>query len=262
MRLGWSIFKSGITGMSFAFPQEKQYLRRFKILGIDVNKQQALGCFKYDIASAALPNIEEIRQKYYFPSNRPIICFGSTHNGEESYIIEAIKPLLEKLDLGIIIAPRHIKRISEVEKIISDAGLTYKKLSEKECGKSHIVLVDSMGVLRDMYAISNLAYVGGSLIKHGGHNLMEPAAFSKPIIAGPYNYNFRYEVMALNKESAIKIVNGPNELQAIIEDWHTNNNLYQEMGRRARKVLDSMSGASKRTINALQEIGYLPKCQM
>lgn len=262
MRLGWSIFESGIKGMSFAFPQEKQYLRRFKILGIDSSKQQTFGCFKYDIASAESPDLDEIRKKYSFPSNRKLICFGSTHPGEENYIIEAIKPLIEKLDLGVIIAPRHVKRTAEVEKIISDSGLTYKKLSEKDCGNSRIVLVDSMGVLRNLYAISDLAYVGGSLIKRGGHNLMEPAAFSKPIIAGPYNFNFRYEVMALNKEAAIKIVNGPNELQAIIEDWYANNNSYIEMGKKARFVLDSMSGASKRTVAALQQLGYLPKCQM
>ncbi len=258
MRLGWSIFESGIKGMSFAFPQEKHYLRRFRILGIDSSKQQALGCFKYDIASAAMPNINEIRNEYGFSMNKPLICFGSTHSGEENYIIEAIKPLISKYDFGVILAPRHVKRTNEVEKIISDSGLTYKKLSEKDCGNSRIVLVDSMGVLRDLYAISDLAYVGGSLIKHGGHNLMEPAAFSKPIIAGSYNFNFRYEVMALSKKSAIKIVNGPNELQAVIEDWFADPEKYKQIGRQARLVLDSMSGASKSTIEALQKLGYLP----
>ncbi|MBQ3644219.1 MAG: hypothetical protein II961_06445 [Candidatus Riflebacteria bacterium] len=262
MRLGWSLFESGIRGMSFAFPQEKQYLRRFRILGIDDSKQQAFGCFKYDIASAPMPDVKAIRNKYGFVEGRRLICFGSTHPGEEAYIIEAVKPLLETLDLGIIIAPRHVKRVDEVEKIISQQGLSYKKLSEKDCGKSRIVLVDSMGVLRDLYALSDLAYVGGSLIKRGGHNLMEPAAFSKPVIAGPYNFNFRYEVMALNKESAIKIVNGPNELQAVIESWCNNPAPYIEMGKKARLVLDSMSGASKRTIEALQKLGFLPKCQM
>ena len=262
MRLGWSLFESGVTGMSFAFPQEKQYLRRFRILGIDDEKQQALGCFKYDIASAPMPDVKEIRNKYGFVEGRPLICFGSTHPGEEDYIIEAVKPLLEKLNLSIIIAPRHVKRVEEVEKIIRDKGLSYKKLSEKDCGKSRIVIVDSMGVLRDLYALSDLAYVGGSLIKRGGHNLMEPAAFSKPIIAGPYNFNFRYEVMALNRESAIKIVNGPNELQAVIESWKAEPASFAEMGCRARKVLDSMSGASKRTIDALLKLGFLPKCHM
>lgn len=259
MRLGWSLFESGVTGMSFAFPQEKQYLRRFRILGIDDSKQQALGCFKYDIASAAMPDVNAVRNKYGFVEGRKMICFGSTHPGEEAYIVEAVKPLLETLDLGIIIAPRHVKRVDEVEKIITDNGLSYKKLSEKDCGKSRIVIVDSMGVLRDLYALSDLAYVGGSLIKRGGHNLMEPAAFSKPIIAGPYNFNFRYEVMALNHESAIKIVNGPNELQAVIEAWKKDPSSYNEMGKRARQVLDSMSGASKRTVDALQKLGFLPK---
>ena len=68
--------------------------------------------------------------------------------------------------------------------------------------------------------------------------------------------------MALNKDSAIKIVNGPNELQAVIEDWHSNPEFYQDMGKKARNVLDLMSGASKRTIEALQKLGFLPKCQM
>lgn len=262
MRLGWSLFESAVKGMSFVFPQEKQYFRRFKILGVDCDKQEILGCFKYDIASATFPNLDEIRKKYNFSENRPIICFGSTHPGEEAYIIDAIKPLLEKINFNIIIAPRHVKRVSEVESLIKENGLSYKKLSEENSGQSRIVLVDSMGVLRNLYAISSLAYVGGSLIKRGGHNLMEPAAFSKPIIAGPYNFNFRYEVMALNKESAIKIVNGPMELQALIEDWYTNQKSYEKMGVKARQVLDSMAGASKKTIADLIKFGYLPKCQM
>lgn len=262
MRLGWSLFESAIKGISFVFPQEKQYFRRFKILGVEAEKQNISGCFKYDIASVPMPDTNIIRSKYGFPENKPIICFGSTHSGEENYIIDAIKPLLDKLDFNIIIAPRHVKRIGEIEKIIKENNLTYKKLSEDNCGKSRIVLVDSMGVLRNLYAISDLAYVGGSLIKRGGHNLMEPAAFSKPIIAGPYNFNFRYEVMALNKESAIKIVNGPVELQALIEHWYSNREEYKKMGEKARIVLDSMSGASTRTISTLIKLGYLPKCQI
>ncbi len=262
MRLGWPVFNSGITGMSFVFPQEKQYLRRFRILGVDKEKQQALGCFKYDSAVSAMPDVEAVRQKYNFPSDRRLICFGSTHPGEETQILDAVKPLFDKLNIGIILAPRHVKRTAEVEAIIKERGLEYKKLSEPDCGKSNIVLVDSMGVLRDLYAVADLAYVGGSLIKRGGHNLMEPAAFAKPVIAGPHNFNFRYEVMALNRENAIKIVNGPTELQALIENWYDSPDTYVEMGKRARQVLDSMSGATGRTISALQKLGLLPPCQM
>lgn len=262
MRLGWPVFNSGITGMSFVFPQEKQYLRRFRILGVDKEKQQALGCFKYDSAVSAMPDVEAVRQKYNFPSDRRLICFGSTHPGEETQILDAVKPLLDKLNIGIILAPRHVKRTAEVEAVIKERGLEYKKLSDPECGKSNIVLVDSMGVLRDLYAVADLAYVGGSLIKRGGHNLMEPAAFAKPVIAGPHNFNFRYEVMALNRENAIKIVNGPTELQALIENWYESPDTYAEMGKRARQVLDSMSGATGRTISALQKLGLLPPCQM
>ena len=262
MRLAWPVFKSGINGMSFVFPQEKQYMRRFKILGVPTEKQQALGCFKYDSAIASIPDAEAVRQKYSFPKNRRLICFGSTHSGEETQILDAIKPLLDKLNIGVIIAPRHVKRTGEVEELLKARSFSYKKLSESNCGESSLVLVDSMGVLRDLYGISDLAYVGGSLISRGGHNLMEPSAFAKPVIAGPYNFNFRYEVMALNRASAIKIVNGPTELKALIEDWYEKPEVYAEMGKRARAVLGEMSGSVDRSVLALQKLGLLPPCQM
>lgn len=258
MRLAWPVFQSGIEGMSFVFPQEKHYLRRFRILGIPAEKQQAFGCFKYDIASSALPDTAEIRKRYGIPAGRRLICFGSTHPGEETQILDAVKPLLEKLDFGIIIAPRHVKRTEEVEGIIKERGLTYKKLSEKNCGDSRIILVDSMGVLRDLYAVSDLAYVGGSLITRGGHNLMEPAAFSKPVIAGPHNFNFRYEVMALNCAKAIRIVHNSDELRALIEAWFADSSSFEVMGKKAREVLDAMAGSTDRTISALQKLGLLP----
>ncbi len=261
MRLGWPVFESGISGMSFAFPQEKQYLRRFRILGIETEKQQALGCFKYDIASAAMPDVAEIRKQYGFPEDRKYICFGSTHPGEETQILDAVAPLLEEHNIGIILAPRHVKRTQEVVDILDERKLSFKKLSDKTCGDSKIILVDSMGVLRNLYAVSDLAYVGGSLIKRGGHNLMEPAAFSKPVIAGPHNFNFRYEVMALNSAKAIRIVKDSVELHRVIQDWLDDSTPFAEMGKRSREVLDSMSGTTNRTIEALQKLGLLPLCQ-
>lgn len=261
MRLSWSIFESGIKGMSFVFPQEKQYLRRFRILGVDSDKQHIFGCFKYDSAATPLIGLDEIRSKYGINSGKKLICFGSTHSGEETQILDAIVPLLVKLDINVILAPRHVKRTTEVEKLLTDRGLKYNKLSEKQSKECKIILVDTMGALRELYAISDLAYVGGSLIRIGGHNLMEPAAFSKPIIAGPHNFNFRYEVMALSRESAVRIVGSSSELKAVIEAWYSDSKPYLEMGIRARKVLEAMSGATNRSIAALQKLGFLAPCQ-
>lgn len=260
MRIGWPLFAPAISQMAFAFPQEKQYQRRFRILGIPLDRQRQLGCFKYDI-SEQLPDTDKLRQKFGIPAHRQIICFGSTHEGEETQILDALEPLWASMDATVVLAPRHIKRTAEVESLLKTRNLDYEKVSESTATARKVILVDTMGELCNFYALSALAFVGGSLIKRGGHNLMEPAAFARPIITGPNTFNFRYEMMALNRAKAIKTVNNALELRSVIEDWLNNPEDYTAMGNRARMVLESMAGASHRTIASLQQLGFLPSCQ-
>lgn len=260
MRLGWALFASAISQMAFVFPQEKQYQRRFRILGVPLDRQQQLGCFKYDI-SEQLPDTDKIREKFGIPAHRQIICFGSTHEGEEIQILDALEPLWATMDATVVLAPRHIKRTAEIESLLKSRNLDYEKVTESTKTARKVILVDTMGELRNFYALSSLAFVGGSLIKRGGHNLMEPAAFAKPVLTGPNTFNFRYEMMALNRVRAVKIVNNALELRNVIENWLANPEEYLTMGNRAREVLDSMAGASHRTIVSLQQLGFLPPCQ-
>ncbi|OGK08267.1 MAG: hypothetical protein A2W80_12225, partial [Candidatus Riflebacteria bacterium GWC2_50_8] len=260
MRVAWSMFEPAISNMAFVFPQEKQYQRRFKILGIDTGKQQTLGCFKYDIAEAA-PDGSRIRSKAGIAQDHPVLLFGSTHPGEEELILDALEPLWNNLNATVVIAPRHVKRIDELESLLKKRKLDYQKLSDKPGEVKRILLVDTMGELRNLYAISALAFVGGSLIKRGGHNLMEPAAFAKPIITGPNTFNFRYEMMALNRAQAVITVNNSHELRETISKWMNNHDEFAQFGTRARQVLDSMSGACHRTVASLQKMNLLPLCQ-
>lgn len=261
MRIAWPLFEPAISNMAFAFPQEKQYQRRFKILGVSADKQQTLGCFKYDIAETA-PDSRRIREKAGIAPERPALLFGSTHPGEEELILDALEPLWKDLDATVILAPRHVKRIDELESLLKKRKLDYQKLSDKPAEVKKILLVDTMGELRNLYAISALAFVGGSLIKRGGHNLMEPAAFAKPIITGPNTFNFRYEMMALNRARAVITVNNSYELRETISLWMNNHDAFAQYGARARQVLDSMSGACHRTIASLQKMNLLPPCQI
>jgi 3-deoxy-D-manno-octulosonic-acid transferase len=261
MRIAWPLFSSAIAGMSFVFPQERQYQRRFSILGINREKQQILGCFKYDFSEAA-PDTEAVRKRYRIQSQRPVICFGSTHANEEEQILDALEPLWGNLDAQIIIAPRHIKRVEEIEKILHDRKLDFCRLSQVDTTARRIILVDTLGELRNLYAISSLTFVGGSLIKRGGHNLMEPAAYAKPVITGPSVFNFRYEMMALNRAKAVITVKDPHELTKVLERWLLQPEEFIEIGQRAKQVLQSMSGASRRTITSLQQLQLLPPCQI
>ena len=257
MRLAWPIFESAVSGIAFAFPQEKQYQRRFKILGIKEERQRQLGCFKYDIAES-LPDTTALRRQYGIIDGRQLICFGSTHPGEEALILDALDPLWEKMDATVIIAPRHVKRVHEVEELLRERKIEFIKVSEGASSSARVILVDTMGELRNFYAISSLVFVGGSLIKRGGHNLMEPAAYARPTLTGPHTFNFRYEMMALNRARAIKTVKDSEELRQAITLWLQQPDSYSEMGARARQVLESMAGACHRTVSSLQQLGYLP----
>jgi 3-deoxy-D-manno-octulosonic-acid transferase len=256
MRIAWSLFKPAVENIAFAFPQEKQYMRRLKILGIPAEKQRILGCFKYDI-SEKMPDVSEIRKQFKIGEDVAILCFGSTHDNEEAQILDAFSPILNDLNAVVIIAPRHTKRVEEVEELLKMRGLKYNKVSEGVEESHKILIVDTMGELRKFYAVSSFAYVGGSLIKRGGHNLMEPAAFNKPIISGPHTFNFRYEMMALKKANAVTVVHNSEDLRNVILDFMANPDKYRTLGENAGALLKTMAGASGRTLSALQELGYL-----
>lgn len=259
MKIAWSIFEPAITNLSFLFPQVTQYQRRFKVLGVPPEKMQKLGCFKYDIPDETKLDPIELRKRLHICNDSKVICFGSTHSDEEAQILDAFSPIFNGFDGHILLAPRHLKRVAEVESLLKARGLSYNRLSQPIEGPKKILLVDTLGELRSLYSICDLAFVGGSLINRGGHNLMEPAAFAKPIISGPNTFNFRYETMALKRAQAINIVKNPHDLRELILHWLENPDHYQKQGQRAKQLLDSMAGASQRTIEALQELGHLPK---
>jgi 3-deoxy-D-manno-octulosonic-acid transferase len=257
MRMFWPLFSAAIDNLSFVFPQENHYKRRFKILGVAADKMKNLGSFKYDFIDVQ-PDKEAIRQQYGIPAHRPVICFGSTHPREEKIILDALENLWPELQATVIIAPRHIKRAPEVCKLLKDRNLDYSLATRPAKIAPHIILVDTLGELRNFYAISSLAFVGGSLIKHGGHNLLEPAAFSLPILTGPETFNFRYEMRALHKQQAVKVVKDASAIEAELQNWLSNPQDYVNRGKRARKVLDEMAGAGNRTIKELEKLNILP----
>lgn len=257
MRIFWPLFSTAIQNISFVLSQAKHYSKRFNILGIDKTKIKTLGSFKYDFSDTTLSR-KELKQKYKIPDSRPVICFGSTHPQEEEMILDALEPLWPELQATVVIAPRHIRRTDEICTLLKSRNLDFSRLSSPGKVAFHVMLVDTLGELRNLYSISDLAFVGGSLIKRGGHNILEPVAFSTPVLTGPETSNFRYEIRKLKRHNAIKTVHNPQELTNTIKDWIDNPDNYREMGIRGREVLDSMAGASIRTIDELEKLGILP----
>lgn len=256
LRLLRPLFAEALDGMAFVYPQDDTYARRFRRLGISSSRISPLGCFKYDIDSGGT-DPTALRVKFGIPPGRLVWCFGSTHAGEEQIILDALDPLWKSLNVTVVIAPRKMDRLPEIERLLQRRHLDYSRLSDHRRPASHILLVDGLGVLRDLYRLSSLAFVGGSLVEHGGHNLMEPAACGVPVLSGPHTWNFPSETEALRQARALTEVRDPETLRGALTEALANPGHLAETGRQARAVLDRMAGASRRTVEALTTAGYL-----
>ena len=188
--------------------QSDEYAGRVKTLGVEAERVEVAGNLKYDAIETKLPTDAEraeARAMLAFPSQARAIVCGSTHPSEEVAMLEAYRRLLDDFaPLRLVLVPRHPHRLDEVEKAVLAADLPCVRRSKiKEHGerafseiptdrRSHaVVLVDTMGELRRIYRAAEIAFVGGSLIPHGGQNVMEPAGVGLPTVYGPHMHNFK-----------------------------------------------------------------------
>lgn len=195
-RYGW--IKSGIQNMlkeiDLVLAQDSVSADRYLALGYPAQKLITTGNLKFDLEitetlrKAVIDTASELNIHY-----RPIWIAGSTHEGEEKLVLEAHKLLLQKYpNLVLLLVPRHPERFGEVENLIQRSGLHYIKRTDNEAFHSgtQVLLGDTMGEMMLLYGLSKVAFVGGSLVKHGGHNPLEPIAFELPVVSGQYTYNF------------------------------------------------------------------------
>jgi 3-deoxy-D-manno-octulosonic-acid transferase len=184
--------------------------------------------------------------------SRKVITAGSTHRGEESALIEIFTKLREKFpDLLLIIAPRHPERFDEVAGIINKAGYECKRRSRLSGEVKDVLLLDTIGELRSFYGICDIAFVGGSLVKVGGHNLLEPAAMKKPVIFSRYMFNFKEISEALIISGGGIMVRDKEELYVQMLNLLSDEELARRIGDRAFSVIAANSGAAKKTIDAV-----------
>ena len=208
-------FAKSIFGkIALALPQNKETHDYLKQLG--VKKMKSVGNLKY---FGETKNKININLKKLF-RNRKIFCCASTHNGEESFIAEAhIKSRKKIKDLITIIIPRHIQRTSS---IIDDLQTKNLEIVTRSSGKpikrsTDIYIVDTYGEVNQFYNLCNLSFVGGSLIKHGGQNPLEPARNKNFIIHGPYTHNFDEVYSMLSKLNISAKINTTDSMSKLIQ---------------------------------------------
>jgi len=227
--------------------QSEEDAVRIKEIGADPDKVFVTGNLKFDQKiPIAQPNPITI------PAGRKVITAGSTHRGEEAVLLEIFARLRDKYPtLMLIIAPRHPERFDEVEGIINSAGYECQRRTRMGGPTKDVLLLDTIGELRSFYAVCDIAFVGGSLVKVGGHNLLEPAAMKKPVIFSRYMFNFKEISEALISSGGGIMVKDKGELQAQLDALLSDQERARHLGECAFRVIEANSGSAKKTIDTI-----------
>jgi 3-deoxy-D-manno-octulosonic-acid transferase len=185
---------------------------------------------------------------------------GSSHEGEEQILIAVYRSLKEKFpQLQMVLAPRHPQRFVDVERLLQAEGVNYDKKSSIN-GRLNldrdVLLLDTMGDLQDFYAIADVAFVGGSLVEAGGHNLLEPARFHKPVVFGPHMENFASLASEMKRVGAGVEVTGSEELTAALEDLLANPERCRAFGEKAYSIATDDRAVMQKTLALVEP--YLP----
>lgn len=231
-------------------------------LGADKDKIFVTGNTKFDqtYAEVTPEDLAKYKVELGLGDSYPIIVAGSTHPTEEDALMKAFKTIRGKYpEARLIIAPRKTTRADEIAKIASDYGYEtgYRSKLLEIQGERHqypVLLIDTIGELGRIYAVGDVVYVGGSLSKHGGHNVLEPAAHAKPIIVGPNMQNFKDSYALLSKVGACKMVNNVQELTSEMLDIIADDKRRAKMGAASLQVIKENRGADVRSIKYLKEL--------
>ena len=204
----------------YCFSQNKETFKRLKLLG--AKKIYNIGNLKFTTSKKVKAQFLNKKTNNFFKKKRILITAASTHNDEENFIIENhlyFKKQKKTKNIISIIAPRHIERVNEIKKYIEKASLKTHLYSSKQKIDNNvdIFIVDTYGELNKFYKISNIVFMGGSLIKHGGQNPLEPSKFGCKIIHGPNIDNFTEIYKKLNKMKISNVFSNYKEGIKIIE---------------------------------------------
>lgn len=220
---------------------------RIKDIGAAPEKVIVTGNLKFD---QKIPTTHALPLS--LPAGQKVITAGSTHRGEEGVLLEVFTQLRVKYpELLLILAPRHPERFDEVEGLINTAGYECQRRTRRKGQIKDVLLLDTIGELRDFYALCDIAFVGGSLVKVGGHNLLEPAAMKKPVVFSRYMFNFKEISEALISAGGGSMVRDKTELFFQLDRLLADKELAKNMGEQAFRVIEMNSGAARKTIDAV-----------
>jgi 3-deoxy-D-manno-octulosonic-acid transferase len=241
--------------------QGDEAARRLTQLGADPSRIIVTGSLKFDsldIAPTAGRGRERVLRFFRMSPNRSVVVAGSTLKGEEESIIAAFNQLRRGGGHALlVIAPRHPERFDEVERLCRAEGLSTVRRTELSIDaepRADAVVLDTIGELAEVYRIATVVFVGGSLVRAGGHNILEPAAFGKPVVVGPHTQNFAEIVETFLANDAVVQVRSERELTTTLLGLMGDPVRRARLGAAARALVEANRGAKDKTLAVIATV--------
>ncbi|GLX65100.1 3-deoxy-D-manno-octulosonic acid transferase [Proteus sp. GOKU] len=254
-----SFVKTMLQKITLIAAQNQEDGERFIELGLKRSHLHVTGSLKFDISVTPELAARAVALRRQWAAHRPVWIATSTHEGEETIILETHKKLLTQFpQLLLILVPRHPERFPKAEQLTREAGLKYTLRSTDAVpdAQTQVVIGDTMGELMLLYGIADLAFVGGSLVERGGHNPLEAAAHAIPVIMGPHTFNFKNICAKLDQAEGLITVTDSESMATAIASLLNDEDYRRYYGRHAVEVLHENQGALLRLLTLLSP--YLP----
>jgi len=248
--------------------QSEESARRFIALGANPGRVTVTGSLKFDSVDLPGPSVQSrardrVLRYFRIAPNRPVVVAGSTMKGEEPFVLAAFRRVRTAVPTTLLIlAPRHLERARDVEELSRQEGFKTVRRSELPIDadpRADVVILDSIGELASLYQLATVAFVGGSLVATGGHNILEPAVYGKPIVVGPHMENFAEIAKAFLANIAAVQVKTPRELDEVLVALMTDPIRRARLGAAARALVESNRGAKDKSLAVLATL--LPRDQ-
>ena len=244
-----------LKNISLICVQSRTFAKRYRMLDVPEERIEIIGNVKFDgLPGAADYDTGQFRLAFGIPERVKVFVAGSTRRGEEEELARSFKRVLKRYsDAVMVLAPRHLNRVSEVGKIVSDAGLLYARRSAGEKlidSEKRVLILDTLGELIKAFACADVAFVGGSLRDFGGHNPLEPAALGIPVLFGPYMEQTGSK--ELLSEGAAILVHGSDELTEAVNEIFESVEKRRLMSMAGPAVVKRFKGTLARTLKCME----------
>jgi 3-deoxy-D-manno-octulosonic-acid transferase len=250
-----SFYRSVLQTLNLCLMQSERDGDRLVALGADPTRVHVTGNIKFDQPLPAIRSDELLRRSFGIEEHEQLILAGSTHPGEEEMLVSAYRHIVKTYPSTVLmLAPRHIERAERVETTLRDAGLVVQRRSrirEQQSGP-RVVILDTRGELARAYREAVVAFVGGTLVPVGGHNLLEPAVWGTPVMFGPHTDHCAEVATLLSEAGGGRRVTGVEDLVASLEEWLGQPDTRYRAGQAAKQAVLDNQGALTRSLEFIE----------